>query len=85
MNFESPVNPKMSEADRPLFAGFPQETRQFYNQLIFVLMLNQAAVKSCLFDTLFADTDDVFTWMRFYEQLPELKARLGLSQPKIAE
>lgn len=84
MNSEPRVNPKMSEANRPAFAGFPLETRKFYSQLIFVLMLNQAATKAGLFDTLFADTDDVFTWLRFYEAIPELKDRLGLSQPKIS-
>ena len=61
------------------FSSYPPSTRMFYNRIIFVTMLNIAAVKQGLFDVLLSDTDDVWTWFRFYDQVPELSMRLGLT------
>lgn len=77
MNSALPVNPKMS--DRPAFADFPETTRKFYSRIMFVMMLNQAAFKKGLFDVDLVESDDIYSWMRFYDAIPDLKHRLGLS------
>lgn len=61
-----------------LFETYPVETRVFYKRIIFVMMLNAAAVRHELFDVLLSDTDDIFTWMRFYDAIPQIQVKLGL-------
>lgn len=61
-----------------LFDSYPVETRVFYKRIIFVMMLNAAAVRHGLFDVLLSDTDDIVTWIRFYDAVPQIQVRLGL-------
>lgn len=64
--------------ERKGFADFPIETKVFYGDIVFIALLNIAAVKAGLFDVYLCETDDFFTWHRFYDQIPEFKHRLGL-------
>lgn len=67
------------------FAQFPKETRQFYNQIVYLSLLNLAAVKRGMFDTVLCEVEDdelcLFAWFRFCEQIPVLKLALGLRPP----
>lgn len=73
-------------SERAPFADFPVETRRFYATIIYIAMLNAAAVKHGMFDTLLCDTDDdlgLYTWFRFYDQIPVLRVHLGLTMPEV--
>ena len=63
-------------SDRKLFEGFPSETRLFYAKIVYMMMLNKVAYDRCLFDTLLCDTDDVFTFIRFVEQMDDIREQL---------
>jgi len=65
----------MSE-ERNSFEGYPESTRKFYAQIVYLMTLNLAAYQRGLFDTLLSETDDPFSWFRFAEAIPELKEAL---------
>jgi hypothetical protein len=52
------------------FVGFPESTQRFYQPLLFMLMLNIQSYKRGLFDVLLCETDDVYSFVRFIEDLP---------------
>lgn len=68
--------------ERIPFDGYPRDTRLFYAQVLYVMMLNIAAVKQGLFDVLLSETEDPFSWFRFYDQIPSIARSLGMEIPR---
>ena len=66
--------------DRELFKGYPLETRAFYNKLLYTVVLNDLAVQHGLFDVYLSDTDDIFSWFRFVDAMPNIMTRLGVDK-----
>lgn len=52
------------------FQGYPESTQRFYHPMLWMLLLNIESYRRGLFDVLLSETDDVYTFARFVEDLP---------------
>lgn len=63
-----------------MFDGYPAKTRDFYSKIVWMMWLNAEAYKRGYFDTLLSDTDDIFSWFRFVEMLPDIKMWMAIDE-----
>lgn len=61
-----------------IMAGYPLKERAFYNRIFWLALLNIEAYNRGYFDVLLSDTDDVYTFARFIEKIPDIKLWLDL-------
>lgn len=58
--------------------GYPLSTRAFYNRIFWLMWLNIEAVRHGYFEVLLSDTDDIYTWTRFVDKIPDIKLWLDI-------
>jgi hypothetical protein len=66
--------------DSTPFAGYPESTKKFYTNILYMMALNDLAVSKGYFDVRLCDTNDMISWFRFVEMMPQLEAWLKIDK-----